>query len=372
MKFSVLICTYNRPELLAQCLDALIRGTTEKPDQIVVVNGGDERADEVVGRLTTEDGGSSVRRTTEDGRPSVNGPSSVIGHPSSLNDPSSVIGHPSIPRIDIKLIKTVNKNLAASRNVGLPYCTGDIVAMTDDDAEVFPDWVTQMKRVHSEHPEAGAVGGRIVGASSESFISRLADQVTFNSPRTAKCVRTLPGVNVSYKRSVLERVGPQDESLFRGEDVDFNWRVKQLGYEIYYDPAVGVLHHHRPALRAFLNQHYMYGRAYYLVRRKWPEMYCVYPHALRRPKDFLKALNFVAAPFYEPLQYAARLERFADRLAAGPILFANQLAWRGGMIGEAVSRKRRARSRGMRQAESGERKEASRQKETSESPLILS
>src|SRR5262245_7729380 len=127
MKYSVLICTYNRPELLRQSLDALIRRTTERPDEVVVVNGGDERADQVVEAAKS------------------NGPA---------------------PRIEIKLIKTVNKNLAASRNVGLPHCTGDIVAMTDDDAEVFPDWVTQMKRGHLAHPEAGAVGGPVIGADS--------------------------------------------------------------------------------------------------------------------------------------------------------------------------------------------------------------
>jgi GT2 family glycosyltransferase len=294
MKFSVLICTYNRPELLAQCLEALIGRTTEKPDEIVVVNGGDERADEVVLRAKS-------------------------------------------PGIEIRLVKTVNKNLAASRNVGLPHCSGDIVAMTDDDAEVFPDWVTQMKRLHAEHPEAGVVGGAVVGADSDSFISRLADRVTFSSPAEARYVRTLPGVNVSYKQAALAQVGKQDETLFRGEDVDFNWRLKSLGHEVYYDPAVRVLHHHRPTLRKFLHQHYMYGRAYYLVRRKWPEMYCVYPHALRQPKDLLKAVNFFAAPFYEPLQYAARLETMADRLSAYPILFANQLAWRGGMFRERIA-----------------------------------
>src|SRR6266849_6215901 len=180
-RFSVLICTYNRPELLAQCLDALIRRTIEKPDQIVVVNGGDERADEVVEKQRSE-----VRCQRSD----VRGQGQEI---------------------EIKLIKTVNKNLATSRNVGLPHCTGDIVAMTDDDAEVFPDWVTQMKRLHAEHPEAGAVGGMIVGAEADSFISRLADQVTFISYPSARHVRTLPGVNISYKRNVMERIGPQDE-----------------------------------------------------------------------------------------------------------------------------------------------------------------
>jgi GT2 family glycosyltransferase len=308
MKLSVLICTYNRPDLLAQSLDALIHRTTEKPDEIVVVNGGDERTDEVV-RQRAEGEGQRAKGTRQG--------------------------------IEIKLVKTVNKNLAASRNVGLPHCTGDIIAMTDDDAEVFPDWVSEMKRLHREHPEAGGVGGPVIGAdSAKSFISRLADRVTFGSYPTARCVRTLPGVNISYKRTVVERVGLQDETLFRGEDVDYNWRIKNLGYEIYYDPSVRVLHHHRPTLRAFLNQHYMYGRAYYLVRSKWPEMYCVYPHALRRPRDVLKALNFFAAPFYEPLQYAARLERVSDRLLAYPILLANQLAWRGGMFFQMLAARR--------------------------------
>ena len=319
MKFSVLICTYNRPDLLAQCLEALISRTTEKPDEIVVVNGGDERSDEVV---ETAKGKALSAKKAGQG-------------------------------IEIKLIKTVNKNLAASRNVGLPHCTGDIVAMTDDDAEVFPDWVTHLKRLHAEHPEAGVIGGAVVGANSDSFISRLADQVTFSSPAEARYVRTLPGVNVSYKRAVVDGVGAQDETLFRGEDVDYNWRAKLLGYEVYYDPSVCVLHHHRPTLRKFLNQHYMYGRAYYLVRSKWPEMYCVYPHQLRQPKAFLKAVNFVAAPFYEPLQYAGRLGRMVDRVAAYPVLLANQLAWRGGMIRQMLAKSDKQRAK--RQVQSAEK-----------------
>jgi GT2 family glycosyltransferase len=288
--FSVLICTYNRHELLAQCLAALLERTTEKPDQIVVVNGGDERADSV-----------------------------VEGH----------IGKQST---QVELVKTRNKNLAVSRNVGLPHCTGDIVAMTDDDAEVYPDWVGQMKRLHAEHPEAGAIGGAVIGVENDSLISRVADQVTFPVYPTARYVRTLPGVNISYKRTVIMQVGEQDETFFRGEDVDFNWRVKRLGYEIYFDPTIKVLHHHRSTLRGFLNQHYMYGRAYYLVRRKWQEMYCVYPHALRRGRDVAKALNFFVAVFYQPICGAGAMNKVSDKLFVIPLLFMVELVWRVGMF----------------------------------------
>jgi len=301
MKFSVLICTYNRPDLLAQCLGVLIERTDEKPNEIVVVNGGDEQADEII---------ETSRRKAEG---------------SQQNS------------IEIKLVKTINKNLAASRNVGLPHCTGDIIALTDDDAEVYPDWVTQMKRIHLEHPEAGAVGGPVIGADRDSLVSRVADQVTFAAYPIARTVRTLPGVNVSYKRQVVEQIGLQEETLFRGEDVDYNWRVQKLGWTILYDPRIRVLHRHRATLRGFLQQHYMYGRAYYLVRHKHPEMYCVYPHAFKRPKDFLKAINFVAAIFYAPFLYAAKMKRATDKILAVPILLANQLAWRGGMILEKLA-----------------------------------
>src|SRR5438552_1322317 len=102
---SVLVCTYNRHELLAQVLRSLI-SCDPLPDQVVVVNGGDARADAVI--------------------------------------------TPYLDRKDVsfQLVKTPNKNLAASRNVGLPHCWGDIIAMTDDDAEVFPDWIEQIVRAH--------------------------------------------------------------------------------------------------------------------------------------------------------------------------------------------------------------------------------
>jgi GT2 family glycosyltransferase len=294
MNFSVLICTYNRHEMLRSALRSLVYGSIEKPDQIVVVNGGDERADLIVREFSDQGG------------------------------------------IDIKLIRTVNKNLAVSRNIGLAHCDGDIIAMTDDDAEVFPDWVTQMKRCHCEHPEAGAVGGLVIGTNTHSLVGKVADQITFPAWQTPRAVRTLPGVNISYKRAIVEQLGPQDESLFRGEDVDYNWRVQKLGYSVFFDPSIKVHHHHRPTKRALIRQHYMYGRAYYLVRRKWPDMYCVYPHGFHSKKDFLKAINFFAAAFYQPFLNARRLPNTSDRLRSLPTLVGAEIAWRIGMVIQMV------------------------------------
>jgi GT2 family glycosyltransferase len=297
MTVSVLICTYNRPDLLRIALRALLIDAATLPDQLVIVNGGDEHADRVVADFQRGSG------------------------------------------VEIKLVKTVNRNLAASRNVGLARCTGDIIAMTDDDAEVFSDWVARMTQAHRQHPEAGAVGGPVLGTNTDRLVGKLADLITFPVWPAPQYVRTLPGVNISYKRALVEQIGPQDETLFRGEDVDYNWRAQQLGYKVYFDPAIKVYHHHRPTLRGLFQQHYMYGRAYYLVRRKWPDMYCVYPHGFRRPKDLLKIANFMASLIYQPFLSARRLASWRDRLAALPLLFAAGLAWKSGMIVQGTLRK---------------------------------
>ena len=290
---SVLICTYNRHQLLQQALQALLDETTEKPDEVVVVNGGDEQADAVVQQFIGKN------------------------------------------EVELKLIKTVNVNLATSRNIGLEHCTGDLVALTDDDAEVFPDWITRVKSIHAQHPEAGVIGGAVIGADSHhDLLSRLSDLVTFPQPDKPAYVRTVPGVNATYKREALDKVGQQDVTLARGEDVDFNWRIKQLGYEVLFHPDMRVLHHHRPALGQFFRQHFMYGRSYYRVRQKWQEMYCVYPHKFQRVKDYLKALYFLVAIVYQPIRDAMTLESWMDRLRAIPILMINHALWKCGMLYE--------------------------------------
>jgi len=207
--------------------------------------------------------------------------------------------------------------------------------MTDDDAEVFPNWVTLMKQAHQEHPEAGAIGGPVLGTNTESLVGKVADLMTFPSWKEPQYVRTLPGVNISYKQRMVKEVGLQDETLFRGEDVDYNWRVQHLGYKVFFDPKIKVYHHHRPTLKGFLNQHYMYGRAYYLVRRKWQDMYCVYPHSIRGVRDILKAGNFFAAVLYQPFKTSQRASSIKTRLGLIPVAFLAELVWKSGMVFQA-------------------------------------
>lgn len=290
MTVSVFICTYNRGNLIDGTLNALIKRQTRIPDEIVVVNGGGK------------------------------------------NDCCEILNKWKKEFPNLRELKTKNINLATSRNYGLPHCKGDLILQTDDDAEPFPNWIERLVEEHQNHPEAGVIGGNVIDASGNGLLFKIADATTFPTSNEVKEVRSVPGVNSSYKRNVIETVGKYDTKMFRGEDVDYNWRAIKLGWKVLSFPDIKVYHHHRATWKGLFNQHHMYGRAYLLVRRKWKDMYCIYPHNFKSLHDFLKLGYFAVVPFVDSYKKCKRVTGILNKLMAYPIMVAIGYNWHRGLF----------------------------------------
>ena len=290
---SIFICTYNRGILIDGTLESIINDQTQKPDEIVVVNGG---------------GKNNCQSTLEKWK----------------------IVFPSL-----KIIETKNKNLAASRNIGLPHCSGDLILQTDDDARPFPDWIEKIVVYHKRYPKAGVIGGNVIDAGLNSYLSHIADISTFPHHETLTQVRSLAGVNSSYKKEVIQDVGEYDESLFRGEDVDYNWRAIQKGWNVLFIPGIKVKHLHRPSWKELIHQHYMYGRAHYLVRNKWENMYSHYP---LRIDSFMSVLKWCASWTWIPLQDAIQKAKKMNSLLNGFDILTYWIINMANRIGSSIQR----------------------------------
>ncbi|MBT2501643.1 glycosyltransferase family 2 protein [Curtobacterium sp. ISL-83] len=191
----------------------------------------------------------------------------------------------------VRLVTERRPGLSAGRNAGVAASTGEVVAFTDDDVRVDPDWLRAIGTRFVREPELDAVTGVILpvelttpaqiwyeayygGFSGERTftpVTIVPDDVT-GTMRHARVSAVRPdgtvvkhfavygigaygaGANMAYRRSVIDAVGGFDTTLGAGsparggEDlamfIDTLWRGGRIGFE----PQAVVHHRHRQTI----------------------------------------------------------------------------------------------------------------------------
>ena len=143
---------------------------------------------------------------------------------------------------------------ATALNEGLRRARGEIIACTDDDATVPPDWLQRGLCALDGHPQTGVLFGAVVAPDHDE--RRL--YVPQFRPERRRVLRSveevgLPdvgmGANLFVRSGVFESIGLFDELMgpggrFRsGDDWDLALRALAAGFTVVQEPAVRVFHH---------------------------------------------------------------------------------------------------------------------------------
>jgi GT2 family glycosyltransferase len=235
---SVIICTRNRSEQLAKCLAAL-QNLSTPPQEIIVVD---------------------------------NAPSSDATRQLVENTPN------------VQYVLEASPGLSQARNTGIRQSRGEIIAFTDDDVEVHPDWISHLEQGFCD-PNVMAVTGLVMPAQLETeaqlifekvfeYFHRGYSPITFDQSffeRTKN--QGVPvweigaGANMAFRRQAFEKVDYFDERLGAGasgcsEDSEFWYRLLAEGWECRYEPSAVVFHHHRGDVAQLKQQMYYYMRGH--------------------------------------------------------------------------------------------------------------
>jgi GT2 family glycosyltransferase/SAM-dependent methyltransferase len=217
---SVIVCTKNRPEELSRCLKSLLE-MTDRPEEVIVV----------------------------DNEPSASGSKVVV------------------ERLPVTYVAESRRGLSRARNAGLREATGDIVAFTDDDTCVHPDWIRRL-REGFDSPQVMSVTGLVLpaeldtpaqvtfekglGGFSQGYQRIIFDgQFMERTKRFGTPVwRIGAGANMAIRREAFSLVGGFDERLGAGaagcsEDSEFWYRLLTAGWQCRYEPAAVAFHYHR-------------------------------------------------------------------------------------------------------------------------------
>jgi GT2 family glycosyltransferase len=152
----------------------------------------------------------------------------------------------------------VNLGLAGAGNRGRAMARGELLVLLHDDAEIEPGWLEALVETADAHPEAGAVGGKVLfpdgrlqnagmilwrnGCTSEPWVGEAPEPATFDRLRAVDYCGTS---SLLVRAAVWDAVGGLDERFYPVYyvDVDLAMAIRRLGLAVLYQPGSRIRHH---------------------------------------------------------------------------------------------------------------------------------
>lgn len=216
---SVIISSYNRADYIINAIDSLYNQTIDKTGYEIIV----------VDNNSTDNTESLCRQY-------------IATHTDTR----------------IIFLKETSQGSSYSRNAGARAARGELLTFIDDDAVAFPDFLEKIMAFFTVHPEAGGLGGPIIPKYLPAepdwmsyYVSSLVANFDYSNRVTEFSATRYPfEPNMTVTRKAFFDINGFDTSLpgvvgklrIGGEGKDFFFRMKALGYRIFYDPSVKVHH----------------------------------------------------------------------------------------------------------------------------------
>ncbi len=228
-KVSIIIPTYNRKELLLQCLSAIQNQNFDRAAfEVIIIDDG-----------STDNTCQAVKNADF--------------------------------KMNLKYLTQENKGPASARNLGIDNSKGRFIAFTDDDCIPHPDWIKDMIASFPKGRNYAGLGGKIIRKNNKLIpcyidCRGLMAHYAKNSPYDFVIT-----ANAIFRNSSLKKVRGFDEIAGHdwagGEDIILSRRILKENYKLIDSDKPVILHSHPETLIGLFRMFYRYGRGQRMIER---------------------------------------------------------------------------------------------------------
>ena len=235
---AIVITTLNEERFISRCLDSIIKQTFkfEKMDVMIIDGGSNDKTKDIVAKYQKS-------------------------------------------HQNIRFIENKKKIQSVAFNIGFKKSTAPYIIRLDAHAEYDSKYISLCIENLKQDEKRGNVGGRCnilpfnqsLWAQTNAILNHSRFGIGGAAFRVSNEAHNTDSVPFgSFPRKIIEKIGGMREDLPRGEDNEYNSRIRKAGYKIFFDPNIISSYFARPTLGASCKQMYANGNSigylYYIDR----------------------------------------------------------------------------------------------------------
>lgn len=235
---AIIIPTLNEERFISRCLNSIIKQTYEfeKMDVMIIDGGSNDKTKDIV---------AEYQKSHQ----------------------------------NIRVIENKKKIQSVAFNIGFKKSTAPYIIRLDAHAEYDSKYISLCIESLKQDEKRGNVGGRLnilpfnqsLWAQTNAILNHSRFGIGGAAFRVSNEAHNTDSVPFgAFPRKIIEKIGGMREDLPRGEDNEYNSRIRKAGYKIFFDPNIISSYFARPTLGASCKQMYANGNSigylYYIDR----------------------------------------------------------------------------------------------------------
>lgn len=171
---------------------------------------------------------------------------------------------------NIRFIENKKKIQSVAFNIGIKKSTAPYIIRLDAHAEYDSEYIYLCIKNLKDDKKRGNVGGRCnilpfnqsIWAQTNAILNHSRFGIGGAAFRVSNEAHNTDSVPFgAFPRKIIEKIGGMREDLPRGEDNEYNSRIRKAGYKIFFDPNIISSYFARPTLGASCKQMYANGNS---------------------------------------------------------------------------------------------------------------